>query len=296
MKPDARPPVEPGAHGSHTGPSCAYWRHPAAWLAVFVAVTAILAPWLAPYDPNLPDFLAVLVPPGADHPFGTDQLGRDVLSRVLAAGRVSFLVGSVAVCSSFLLGGIAGMLAGYIGGWLDAAAMLLIDVIAVFPAVLLALAIAAVLGPGLFNVTLAIAIANTPVFARLARSQTRVVRELGFVEARRALGFAPMHILLRTIAPNILPPLLTQAALLFASSILIESYLSFLGVGVQPPDPTWGQMLHEATGFLGLAPWLAWFPGCAIVVAVAVFISLGDAMGDRIDPRDVLADTGPGRS
>ena len=160
------------------------------------------------------------------------------MSRVLFAARLSLFVGSISEVGSFLVGGIAGMLAGYFGGWVEAGVLLITDILLAFPADLLVLALAAVLGPGLFNVALAITVANVPVFARLARSQTRVVRTFGYVEARRALGFGPLPILFGTIAPNILPPMITQASLLFAMSILIESHLSFLGVGVQSPDPT----------------------------------------------------------
>jgi peptide/nickel transport system permease protein len=265
-------------------------------LVLALVVLAGLAPWLAPHDPNLPDFDAVLSAPSAKHLFGTDPLGRDVLSRVLVAARVALIVGGVSVGASLALGAGLGLVAGYFGGWMDLVVIAVTDVMAAFPAVLLALALAAVLGPGLFNVTFAIAVANLPIFARLARSQTRVVRELGFVETRRALGFGPLSILSGTIMPNILPPLITQACLLFASSILMESYLSFLGVGLQPPQASWGQMLHEATGFLDQAPWLAWFPGCAITLSVLGFNLLGDAMAERLDPRDVLTDFDPGHS
>lgn len=265
-------------------------------LVVVVTLAAIFTPLLAPFDPNLPDFNAVLSPPDARHWFGTDQLGRDVLSRVLYAARLSLAVGAFSVAGSFVVGGLAGLVAGYVGGWVDAVLMLITDVIVAFPAVLLALALAAALGPGLFNVALAIALANLPVFARLARAQTRVVSALGYVEARRALGFGPLPILFGTVAPNILAPLITQASLLFAMSVLIESYLSFLGVGVQPPDPTWGRMLHDATGFLDQAPWLAWFPGCAITLAVLGFNALGHVMGEGLDPRDIMTDIGTGKS
>lgn len=294
MRSPGGPPIVRATHLSRIGFGIRGYAGLA--LVLLVAMAAAFSPWLAPFDPNRPDFDAVLAPPGASHLLGTDQLGRDVLSRVLFAARVSLLVGLGSVATSLLLGGLAGLVAGYVGGWIDAGLMAITDVILAFPAVLLALALAAILGPGLFNVTLAIALGNLPIFARLARSQTRVVRELGYVEARRALGFGPLHILFGTVVPNILPPLITQASLLFAMSILIESYLSFLGVGVQPPDPTWGRMLHEATGFVDQAPWLAWFPGCAITLAVLGFNSLGDAMGERVDPRGIVTDIDAGTS
>jgi peptide/nickel transport system permease protein len=160
------------------------------------------------------------------------------------------------------------------------------DVVFAFPSILLALAITAVLGPSLGHAIIAISIVNLPVFARIARAQTLVVRSLDFVEAKRALGFGVGDILLRTIAPNIMAPVIVQGSLLFAAAIITESYLSFLGLGVQPPSPTWGNMLRSAIGFLDLAPWLAWFPGIAIFMTVLGFNLLGDALRDAFDPRD----------
>jgi peptide/nickel transport system permease protein len=164
--------------------------------------------------------------------------------------------------------------------------MRVMDVVFAFPSILLALAITAVLGPSLTNAVLAIAIVNLPVFARVARAQTLVVRQLEYVEAKRALGFGTPNILLRTVLPNILAPVIVQGSLLFASAIITESYLSFLGLGVQPPTPSWGNMLRNAIGFLELAPWLAWFPGAAIFLTVLGCNLLGDGLRDRFDPRD----------
>lgn len=251
--------------------------------AVFAA---IFAPLLTPYVPNKPDFASILASPSWAHPFGTDDLGRDMLTRVLYGARVSLLVGLMSVVSSLILGGLLGGIAGYAGRWVEAIIMRVMDVIFAFPSVLLALGIAAALGPSLTNAILAIAVVNLPVFARLARAQTLVVRNLDFVEAKRAMGFGPINILLRTILPNIAAPLIVQGSLLFAMAIITESYLSFLGLGAQPPTATWGNMLRNSIAFLELAPWMAWFSGLAIFFTVLGFNLLGDALRDLLDPRN----------
>ncbi|KAA2235920.1 ABC transporter permease [Salinarimonas soli] len=255
-------------------------------LVGLACLCAIAGPFLWPLDPNAPDFAAILSPPGPGHPFGTDDLGRDVLARILNGSSASLLVGLVSVAGALLAGTLIGLVAGYFGGWADTLLMRMMDVIFAFPSILLALAITAVLGPSLGNAVLAIAVVNLPVFARIARAQTLVVGQLDFVEARRALGFGTADILLRTVLPNITAPLIVQGSLLFASAIITESYLSFLGLGVQPPTPTWGNMLRTAISFLDLAPWLAWFPGIAIFVTVLGFNLLGDALRDLFDPRE----------
>ncbi len=260
----------------------------AAGLAVvsLAIIAAVFAPLIAPVDPELPDFINILVPPDATHPFGTDELGRDVLSRIIYGARASLFVGVLSVVAAAVIGTLIGLVAGYFGRWVDALTMRVMDIVFAFPSILLALAITAVLGPSLTNAVLAIAVVNLPVFARLARAQTLVVSRLEFVEAKRALGFGSVDILLRTVLPNILAPLIVQGSLLFASAIITESYLSFLGLGVQPPTPTWGNMLRNAIGFLELAPWLAWFPGIAIFLIVLGSNLLGDGLRDRFDPRD----------
>jgi peptide/nickel transport system permease protein len=260
----------------------------AAGLAVvsLAIIAAVFAPLIAPVDPELPDFINILVPPDATHPFGTDELGRDVLSRIIYGARASLFVGVLSVVAAAVIGTLIGLVAGYFGRWVDALTMRVMDIVFAFPSILLALAITAVLGPSLSNAVLAIAVVNLPVFARLARAQTLVVSRLEFVEAKRALGFGSVDILLRTVLPNILAPLIVQGSLLFASAIITESYLSFLGLGVQPPTPTWGNMLRNAIGFLELAPWLAWFPGIAIFLIVLGSNLLGDGLRDRFDPRD----------
>jgi peptide/nickel transport system permease protein len=257
-----------------------------AFLVFLAIVAAAGAPLIAPFDPNSPDFAAVLEPPSLRHPFGTDELGRDVLSRILFGTRASLFAGFASVAGALVVGTAIGLFAGYFGRRIDTIFMRLMDVVFAFPSILLALAITAVLGPSLGHAIIAIAIVNLPVFARIARAQTLVVRSLDFVEAKRALGFGVGNILFRTITPNIMAPVIVQGSLLFAAAIITESYLSFLGLGVQPPLPTWGNMLRSAIGFLDLAPWLAWFPGIAIFMTVLGLNLLGDALRDAFDPRD----------
>lgn len=243
------------------------------------------APILAPYDPNQPDFLSILAPPSSTHWLGTDDLGRDILSRIIYGSQASLMVGALSVFGALIIGTLAGLLSGYFGGIVDAILMRVMDVIFAFPAILLALAITAALGPSLPNAILAIAVVNLPIFARIARAQTLVLRQQEFVEAKRSLGFSTPNILLTTILPNSLAPLVVQGSLLFASAIITESYLSFLGLGVQPPTATWGNMLRSALGFMDIAPWLALFPGLAIFLTVLGFNLVGDGLRDQLDPR-----------
>ncbi|MET0219137.1 MAG: ABC transporter permease, partial [Tardiphaga sp.] len=244
------------------------------------------APLIAPYGPDAPDFVNTLAPPVAGHWLGTDELGRDVLSRIIYGAQTSLFVGFFSVAVAGIAGTALGLIAGYFGRVVDALIMRLMDIVFAFPSILLALAITAVLGPSLNNAVLAIAVVNLPVFARVARAQTLVVRELEFVEAKRALGFGTANILARTILPNILAPVIVQGSLMFASAIITESYLSFLGLGAQPPTATWGNMLRNAIGFMEMAPWLAVFPGAAIFLTVLGCNLLGDGLRDRFDPRD----------
>ena len=255
-------------------------------LVALASVMAVAAPVMAPYAPDLPDFANILSPPSAAHWLGTDELGRDVLSRIIFGAQTSLFVGILSVAAAAVAGTLLGLVAGYYGGVSDALIMRVMDVVFAFPSILLALAITAVLGPSLGNAVLAIAVVNLPVFARIARAQTLVVRQLEFTEAKRALGFGDGDILLRTILPNILAPIIVQGSLLFAAAIITESYLSFLGLGAQPPTATWGNMLRNAIGFMELAPWLAVFPGAAIFLTVLGCNLLGDGLRDRFDPRD----------
>ena len=268
----------------------ALWADPRAALGLglvaLASAAALSAPLIAPYPPDMPDFINILAAPSSGHWLGTDELGRDVLARIIYGARTSLFVGILSVGVAALAGTALGLVSGYFGRLVDALIMRIMDVVFAFPSILLALAITAVLGPSLNNAVLAIAVVNLPVFARIARAQTLVVRELEFVEAKRALGFGTGNILLRTVLPNILAPVIVQGSLLFASAIITESYLSFLGLGAQPPTATWGNMLRNAIGFMELAPWLAVFPGAAIFLTVLGCNLLGDGLRDRFDPRD----------
>lgn len=252
---------------------------------LIVAFAALFGPLLYPMDPIKPDYLATLSPPSAAHPMGTDDLGRDILARIISGARISLLVGCVSVGSAIFFGTSIGILAGFYGGWISMGLMRVMDVLFAFPSVLLALGITAALGPSLTNAMLAISIVYLPIFARLARAQTLIVRDQAYTEADRAMGFSDLSIMIHAIVPNIMAPLIVQASLLFGDAIITESYLSFLGLGTQPPQPSWGAMLKNAIGFLTLAPWMAWFPGLAIFVAVLGLNLVGDGLRDRLDPR-----------
>ena len=255
-------------------------------LVILLVAAAIFGPIFASYSPDATDFMATLAPPSASHWLGTDDLGRDVLSRVLAGARVSLLVGFLSVGGAVLVGLPIGLAAGYFGRKTDAILMRCMDVLLAFPGILLALGITAALGASLTNTIVAIAVINMPTIARVARAQTMLVTSLDYVKANRALGFGDTTIMLRTVLPNAISPVLVQASLLLASSIITESYLSFLGLGVQPPTPTWGSMLRDAVSFIDQADWLAWFPGAAIFLTVLGFNLFGDGLRDRLDPRD----------
>jgi len=253
---------------------------------VLLALLAIFAPWLAPFDPAAQELPGRLAPPGAAHWMGTDELGRDVLSRILFGARVSMTVGVCVVLGSGLVGLLLGSLAGYFGGWLDRVVnVLLINAFLSFPGVLLAIAFAAFLGPGMEKVILALVITGWAGYARLARAQVLKVKEMEFVLAARSLGASHARILLRHLLPNILQPVLVQATIGLAGAILAESTLSFLGLGVLAPMPSWGAMLNDARGHLFDAPHLVVFPALAVMFAVFAFNLLGDALRDWLDPR-----------
>ena len=251
-------------------------------LLIFFALTGSL---LAPYDPNEMDMQDRLSPPGLKHPFGTDDFGRDVLSRVVAGTSISLRVGIIAVGISMIAGVLLGAVSGYYGGWLDEVIMRLMDVLFAFPAILLAIAILAALGPGIGNAMIAIAIVYTPIFARITRGSVLTVREDVFVRAARCVGCRDRRILFLHILPNVLAPIIVETTLSLAFAILAESALSFLGLGTQPPDPSWGRMLSESRGYIQDAPWLGVFPGLAIMFAVMSFNFLGDGLRDALDPR-----------
>jgi peptide/nickel transport system permease protein len=250
-----------------------------------VLVVALGADLVAPYDPNQRQAAGVLVAPSPAHPLGTDQLARDVLSRLIYGTRTSVQAGVVSVGFALLAGVGMGLLAGYYGGWTDDLLMLVADALWSFPTLVLALAIAASLGPGLTNAMLAIGIVFTPVFMRLVRGQTLSVRERDFIAAARAIGANPGRIMLRHIWPNVTAPIIVQASLLVASAIVVEAALSFLGLGIEPPAPSWGSMLKGGYQYMQQALWLSIAPGVAIFVTVLAFNLLGDGLRRALDPR-----------
>jgi peptide/nickel transport system permease protein len=251
-------------------------------LVLFVALSADV---IAPYNPDQAQHAGVLTAPALAHWLGTDQLGRDVLSRIIHGARTSVQAGVVSVGFALIAGVSIGLLAGYHGGWIDDVLVLLVDALWSFPTLVLALAIAASLGPGLTNAMLAIGVVFTPIFARLVRGQTLSVRERDFVVAARALGAGPARIMLRHIWPNVTAPIIVQTSLLVASAIVVEAALSFLGLGIEPPTSSWGSMLKAGYQYMQQAPWLSFAPGAAIFVTVLAFNLLGDGLRRGLDPR-----------
>ena len=254
-------------------------------LLVVVAVIAIAAEWVAPYAINDVDVPNALQGPSGSHWFGTDELGRDVLSRVLVAVQASMQVAVVSVAFAVVVGVSVGVLAGYRGGWLDAVFMRVIDVMFAFPVLLLALAIVAILGPGVTTTMLAIGIVYTPIFARVARASTLSVRVEPYVAVSRTMGTGHAYILVRHVLPNVAAPLIVQTSLSLAFAILSEAALSFLGLGIQPPEPSLGRMIFDSQGFVTMAWWMAVFPGAAIFVIVLAFNLFGDGLRDVLDPK-----------
>jgi peptide/nickel transport system permease protein len=257
----------------------------AVMIVVFVAC-ALFAPWLAPYDPANIDLPARLMPPSAPHWFGTDELGRDILSRVIYGARISMLVGSCVVAASLTLGLIFGSIAGFYGGLTDRVLnVVVMNAFMSFPGILLAIAFVAFLGPGIFNLIFALSIGGWVGYARLVRAQVLAVREREFVEAARALGASDVRIIVRHILPNIIQPVLVQAAIGMAGAILAEATMSFLGLGVPPPTASWGAMLNDARSHLFDSPHLVLFPAAAVMLAVLSFNFIGDGLRDYLDPR-----------
>jgi peptide/nickel transport system permease protein len=254
-------------------------------IVLLTVIGAIIAPWAVPYDPAGQELALRLERPSFAHPFGLDELGRDIFSRVLAGARISLFVGLTVVGISSLVGVLLGSIAGYFGGWLDDVISRTIDVLLAFPGILLAIALVAVLGPSLSNVVMALSAIGWVGYARLVRGQVLKARELEFVQAARALGAGTPRILLRHVVPTTMPAVMVQATLGMAGSILAEASLSFLGLGVQPPTPSWGTMLNGGRLHLLDAPHLTIFPGAAIAVLVLGFNFLGDGMRDAIDPK-----------
>jgi peptide/nickel transport system permease protein len=250
-----------------------------------VTLLALLAPWVAPYDPLATSWSLVRKAPSAAHWCGTDEVGRDLLSRVIWGARASLSAGVIAVSIAVFAGVPIGMVAGYVGGWVDAVISRITDAMLAVPFLILAIALAAFLGPSLGNAMIAIGITATPIFVRLSRGQVLAARAEDYVEAARAVGNPPVRILLRHILPNILPPVMVQATLAIAAAIIAEASLSFLGLGQQPPAPSWGSMLNTAQRFLTQAPWMAIFPGIAIFLTVLAFNLFGDGLRDALDPK-----------
>ena len=254
-------------------------------VVVLFVLMALCASWIAPYDPVATSWSAVRKGPSAAYWFGTDELGRDVLSRVIWGARASLLAGLVSVCISMLLGVPIGLLGGYVGGWTDGLISRLTDAMLAIPFLILAIALAAFLGPSLTNAMIAIGVSATPVFIRLTRAQVLAVKVEDYVEAARAVGNPHWRIALRHVLPNILPPLIVQSTLAIAAAIIAEASLSFLGLGQQPPAPSWGSMLNTAKNYVDNAPWMALWPGLSIFLLVLSFNLLGDGLRDALDPR-----------
>jgi peptide/nickel transport system permease protein len=253
-------------------------------LVLFSIGTAAFAPLIAPYEPNQPDFLAVLQPPNAAHPLGTDDLGRDILSRLVYGARLSLEVSLAAVAAAALIGVPIGLVVGYLGGILDTAVMRLMDSLMSLPSLVLALTIAAVLGSGLLNTTLAIAVVAIPTYARLMRGQVLSVQQNEYVLAARAIGAPTWLILIRYLLPNAISPVIVLASLGVGFAIITESSLSFIGLGAQPPTPTWGSMVQTGFQYIEIAPWFVMAPAMMIFIAVLGFNLLGDGLRDALDP------------
>jgi len=255
-------------------------------LVGFFVIVALLAPLLPIPGPTETDWGAVRQGPSAAHPFGTDEIGRDVLSRMIWGARASLAAGVVSVAIAVCVGVPLGVLAGYLRGWTDAAISRVTEALLAAPFLILAIALAAFLGPSLTNAMIAIGLSAVPIFIRLARGQTMTVMTEDYVESARAVGLTHLALVTRYIVPNIFPPILVQSTLTIATAIIAEASLSFLGLGQQPPAPSWGSMLNVAKNFLEQAPWMALYPGAAIFLVVLGFNLLGDGLRDALDPRD----------
>jgi peptide/nickel transport system permease protein len=254
-------------------------------IVVFFILVAAAAPLVSPYDPLATNWATVRKAPSAAHLFGTDEIGRDVLARIIWGSRASLLAGLVSVMLALAVGVPIGLVSGYAGGALDATVMRIIDAMLAIPFLILAIALAAFLGPSLSNAMIAIGITQMPIFARLTRAQVLSVKHEDYIEAAHAIGNPQHRIVLRHILPNIVPPLLVQATLATAAAIIAEASLSFLGLGQQPPNPSWGSMLNTAKNFMAQAPWMAIWPGLAIFSLVLSLNLFGDGLRDALDPR-----------
>ena len=249
-------------------------------------VLALGAPWIAPYDPIATDWGAIRKAPTAAHPFGTDDLGRDTYSRVIWGTRISMEAGVASILIAMAIGVPLGLISGYYRGLIDMLLMRVTDAWLAFPFLILAIGLITILGPSLFNATLAIGLGATPTFIRLTRGLVLSTREEDYVQSARAIGAGDLRIMGRHILPNIFSPVLVQATVSIPAAIIAEAILSFLGLGVQPPQPSWGTMLNSAQQFLEQAPWMAWWPGAAIFLLALAFNLAGDGLRDALDPKD----------
>ncbi len=255
-------------------------------IVAFAVLVALLAPWISPYDPIATSFMTVRQAPSALHWFGTDELGRDILARMIYGAQASLAAGVVSVGIAVIVGVPLGLLAGYFGRWVDAIVSRLADALLSIPFLILAIAMAAFLGASLTNAMIAIGVSAMPRFVRLARAQALTVKAEEYVEGARAIGLTDTRIIVRYILPNVLPPIIVQASLTVATAIIAEASLSFLGLGQLPPLPSWGSMLNTAKDFVEQAPWMSIFPGIAIFLTVLGFNLLGDGLRDALDPRE----------
>jgi peptide/nickel transport system permease protein len=265
-------------------------RSRSAWIGgsivLFFVAVALLAPVIAPYDPNKTNFLLIRKPPSALYWFGTDEIGRDLLSRMFFGARASLMASVVSVLIAVGVGVPVGLAAGWYGGWFDMLVSRITDALLACPFLILAIAFAAVLGPSLTNAMIAIGLSAVPIFIRLARGQAISVKAEDYIEGARAVGVKDLRILTLHLAPNTLPPILVQSTLFMAQAIILEASLSFLGLGQQPPQASWGSMLNTAKNFMEQAPWMSVFPGLAICFVVVGFNILGDGLRDALDPKD----------
>ena len=261
------------------------WFYAGAAILLLLGTAALFAPVVAPYDPLGQNLDQDLIPRSSEHWLGTDKLGRDILSRIIYGGRISLLVGITTVALSLAIGVVIGSLSGYFGGWIDQMLMRLVDILMAFPGILLAIAFTAVLGPGLDHVILALCLIGWTGYARLVRGEILSLRERDFIQAARSLGCRPKRIILRHLLPNLLPPLLIQSTFGLAAAIVAEGSLSFLGLGVEPPTPSWGAMLNDGRQFLLVAPHLTTYPGLALMITVLALNLVGDALQERLQTR-----------
>jgi len=259
-----------------------------ALIILSLALVAIIAPLIAPFNPNQQDILHRLEPPSVKHPLGTDDLGRDLLSRIIYGTRVSLLVGFVAVGIAIIIGSLLGLLSGYFGGWLDALIMRFVDIMLCFPTFFLILMVIAFLEPNIWNIMAVIGLTSWPGLTRLVRGECLSIREREFVQAAKALGLSNRRVMFVHLLPNIMAPILVTATLGIGGAILTESALSFLGLGVQPPTPSWGNILTAGKDYITMAWWLSLYPGLAILITVLAYNLLGEGLRDVLDPRMML--------